>query len=60
MGLLYYYYCMRCNAGFGFGFGFGLGLGLGLGHLGRALEQRREYVEDGRSIPGERVGEGAG
>ena len=46
--------------GLGLGLGFGLGLGLGLGHLGRALEQRREYVEDGRSIPGARVGEGAG
>ena len=38
----------------------GFGFGFGLGHLGRALEQRREYVEDGRSIPGERVGEEAG
>jgi hypothetical protein len=45
---------------FGFGFGFGLGFGFGFGHLGRPLEQRREHVEDGRSIPGERAGEGAG
>ena len=45
---------------FVFVFGLRFGFGFGLGHLGRPLEQRREHVEDGRSIPGERAGEGAG